>query len=83
MIKNKVNLALLMKTNTKWSTEVMDKIDRKLYELGRNTQAIYADSKSYNTTNCNWLQGGIMNVIIGRVKSILDKESIIIDRLGK
>ena len=55
MTKNKVNIALLKETNTKQSTEVMDKIDRKLHELGRNTQAIYADSKSHNTTNSDWL----------------------------
>ena len=61
----------------------MDKIDRKLYEIGRNTQAIYVDSKSHNTTNSSQLQGGIMNIITDRVKSFLDKESIIIDRLGK
>jgi len=53
MTKNKVNIALLMETNTKWSTEVMDKMDRKLQEIGRNTQATHADSKSYNTTNRN------------------------------
>jgi len=83
MIQNKVNIALLTETNTKWSTDVIDKIDRKLQELGRNTEAIYIDSKLYNTTTSDWLQGGIMNVITGGIKSFWDKESTFIDNLGK
>jgi len=70
MIQNKVNMALL--------TE-----NRKLQELGRNTEAIYVDSKSHNATTSDWLQGGIINVITGGTKSFWDKESTHIDNLGK
>ena len=72
-----------METNTKWMPSVMDKMDRKLLEIGRNTETIYADSKSYNTTNSDWLQGGLINMIIGGIKMFLDKESIKVDKLGK
>ena len=76
-------MALLTKTNTKWSTDIMDKIDRKLQELGRNTEAIYIDSKLHNIMTSDWLQGEIMNVIMGGTKSFWDKESTYIDNLGK
>ena len=62
---------------------VTDKIDRKLLEIGRNTETIYSDSKPYNTMNSNQLQGGIINIITGGVKMFLDKDSIKVDKLGK
>jgi hypothetical protein len=83
VIKNKVDIALLMETNAKWTTDIIDQISYQLKEFRRNTMAIFRDSKSYNTINSNWLQGGLMNVLTGRIVSCYDKQSVYVDELGK
>ena len=35
--RNSVDIALLTETNTKWTTNVVDRIRSKVKELGRNT----------------------------------------------
>ena len=72
-----------METNTKWATDITNRMNYHLQEFIRNTTAIYADSKLYNTTNSNWLQSGLMNVIIGGVFSFYDKQTVYVDELGK
>ena len=49
--RNSVNIALLIETNMKQMTNIVDRMRNKLKELGRNTQIIYADSKAYSTIN--------------------------------
>ena len=51
VMQKKVDIALLTETNMKWTTDITDKMSYHLQEFGRNTMAIFGDSKSYNTTN--------------------------------
>ena len=53
VIKNKVDIVLLIETNAKWTMDIIDQISYHLKEFGRNTIAIFRDSKSHNTTNSN------------------------------
>ena len=52
-------------------------------ELGRNTSIIFANSKAYMITNSDWLLGGMMEVINGKISSLIAKEIIKIDLIGK
>ena len=42
--KQQIDIILLNKTNAKWTTCNLDKIERKFKELGRETTVIRADS---------------------------------------
>ena len=53
--RNSINIVLLIKTNMKWMTNIVDRIRNKVKELGRNTQIIYTDSKAHSTINSSWL----------------------------
>ena len=63
--------------------DIINQMSYHLKEFGRNTMAIFRDSKSYNTTNSNWLQGRLMNVLTGRIVSCYNKQSVYVDELGK
>ena len=58
-------------------------MNNQMKELERNIQMIYADSKSYSTTNSSQLQGGMINILQGEIMSFMDRETIKIDYLGK
>ena len=55
----------------------------QLKELGRGIQIVYTDSKVYNMTKSNWLQGGIMNIIAKKAKGLYNKQEIVINDLGR
>ena len=63
--------------------DIIDQMSYHLKEFRRNTIAFFGDSKSYNTTNSNWLQGRLMNILTGRIVSCYDKQSVHVDELGK
>ena len=73
VIQHKIYIFLLTEANTKQITDITDRMNYHLQKFGRNTTAIYADSKSYNTTNSNWLQGGLMHIITEGVCSFYNK----------
>ena len=73
IIKNKVDIALLMETNAKQTMDIIDQMSYHLKEFGRSTMAIFGDSKSHNTINSNWLQGRLINVLTGRIVSCYNK----------
>ena len=52
-------------------------------EIGINIQVICADSKAHNTTGSDWLLGGMIVVIGGNMSSLLQKDKVKIDLLGK
>ena len=55
----------------------------KLKELNRNIEIIFINSKDQNCTKNNWLPGGTITAIWGKIVAIINKESIVINRLGK
>ena len=68
--KNKVDLVILTKINSKWTT-ITDIIISKIKELGRETICYYADSKVYNTIKTDQLQGGMVNIVRGKISSLI------------
>ena len=63
--------------------DIIDKMNNRMKELGRNIQMIYKDSKAYLTNNSSQLQGGMMNIVSGRIVSFYNKETVRIDQLSK
>ena len=72
--RNSIDIALLIETNTKWMTNVVDRMRNKIKELDRNIQIIYVNSKAHSTTNSLWLQGRMMNIIRGGIVSFFIKK---------
>ena len=48
-----------------------------------NTEVIYADSSDHGATKNEWLPGGTITAITGNIVSVMNKESIKVDKLGK
>ena len=44
---------------------------------------MYTDSRENNITKKNWLPRGLINVICGKVIQFYNKQSVVIDKLGK
>ena len=57
--------------------------EEKMSKLRQNLKIIVANSKAHNITKKDQLQGGIMNLIIGKVPAMLKREEITIDDLGR
>ena len=55
----------------------------KMKTLGWETRCYYADSKAHKTTNSEWLQGGLMNIITGKISSLIQHQEVKIDDLGR
>ena len=46
-------------------------------------QVMFMDSRAHNTTGSDWLPGGIMIVIGGNISSLVQRDKVKIDLLGK
>ena len=74
---------LMSEVNTKWTTQKKEKMRSKLAKLHQNIELISADSGDYDLTERDQLPGGIMNAFWGPIVSIIDKNKITVDKLGK
>lgn len=81
--KNEVDIVQITKTNSKQITITESVIKAKFYRLGRELEIIFADSKAHYTTKSDWLQGGMLNLIRGKIPSLLKKEDIKKDDIGR
>ena len=52
-------------------------------DLGRSTEYLFTDSSAHATTNTDWLQGEMMNIISRKLPSLVQKEKTKIDKLGR
>ena len=58
-------------------------IKKRLKGLGRSLEVIVVNSKVHYTIDSDWLQGGIIAIICGNTSSLMQKEQIKIDELGR
>ena len=80
---NKIDVAILSETNGKWITRTTDIMNSKVKELRRETSCYYADSKPNEIIDSDWLEGGTMNVITGRISSLIQPQQVKIDKVGR
>ena len=81
--RNKVNAVFVTKPNIKWTIKSCDIIKNKLNGLERSLEVIVADSKAYLAIDSDWLQGGTIAIICRNTLSLIQKEQIKIDELGR
>ena len=74
---------MLIEINTKWMTSIRKIMNNHLKKLNCNLELIFADSKDYQVTKNEWLPRGMLIAIWGEVIGAMNKESIIIDKIGK
>ena len=55
----------------------------KLKELHKNIDIVFTDSKDYSITKDEWLPGGTITSYWERISSLVNKQQIKIDKLGK
>ena len=80
---NKIDVAMLSKTNGKWIIRTTDIMSSKVKELRRETSYYYADSKPNEIIDSDWLEGGMMNVITGKISSLSQHEQVKFDKVGR
>ena len=51
--------------------------------LRREKRCYYVDSKAHKTTDSEWLQGGLMNVITGKMSSLIQHHQLKLDKIGR
>ena len=80
--KYQINIILLYKTNIKWMTNYLDKMEKKIKSLGREIMLIGADTKSWGTIKKEYLPGELLTIIRGKCKALVQEDSIKIGYLG-
>ena len=80
-----IDMYFICEENTKQITRNIEKMKYELKLLRRIVEIIIADTKSQNSTkiDTDYLLGGILNAVLGNIVSMIDKEKMIIGRLGK
>ena len=63
---NKIDVVMLSETNRKWTSRTTEKMSSNVNRLGRKIMCYYADGKPHETTESEWLQMLMMNVITGK-----------------
>ena len=74
--KYQIDIILLNKTNTKWTSVYLDKIEKVLKLLGRETIIIGANSSSQSTLVMEYLPGGLLLIFRGSSVSLIQDKSI-------
>ena len=74
---------MITETNTKQTAKSTDIIKSKFKDLGRSLELIVAESKTYNITESNWLQGRLLNVSCRKIPTLLQKNNMKINNLGR
>ena len=72
-IKNKIDMIMITETNSKWMIVMENIMKNKMKRLGRNIELIVTDSKAHNTIKRDWLQEGMINLIRGKIPTLIDK----------
>ena len=66
-----IDVLLLNETNTKWNYMNQDKITRRLKVLGREINIKTSDSGRWELTKKEWLPGGALTAVRGRIASLV------------
>ena len=72
--KHNIDIILLNEMNTKQNAPNRDRIERKLKVLGREVFIAIVDSTLQNTTNHDWLPGGLMTAVRRKSTSLINED---------
>ena len=77
-----IDIILLNEINLKCNTINRNKMIQRMKKLGRETKLFISDSEEWNTTKYNYLPGGILTVIRGKVAPLIQEDEIHYGKLG-
>ena len=80
--KYQIDMMLLNEVNVKWTPVNIDRMEHRLKVLGRETKMITADSTVWLVTKDSYLPGGLLTILRGKFRSLIDEESIKKGKLG-
>ena len=80
--KYQIDMICLNEVNAKWTPANIDKFERKVKVLGRETMVTTADSTVWSVSKDSYLPGGVANIMRGRYRALIDENSIQRGKLG-
>jgi len=80
--ENQIDILLFNETNLKWTPRNLDKIEQDLKKNNREVKVEGCDSKKWNLSTNNYLPGGLLTIIQGKSRSLLDEEKTQKSKLG-
>ena len=80
--KYQIDMICLNEVNVKWTPANIDKFERKVKVLGRETMVTTADSTVWSVSKDSYLPGGVANIMRGRYRALIDENSIQRGKLG-
>jgi len=80
--QKQIDIALFNETNMKWTPTNLDKIEYEFKKNNREVKVIGCDSKKWDLTTNNYLPGGLLTVVQGKCRALLQDETIHKSNLG-
>ena len=80
--QKQIDIALFNETNIKWTPTNLDKIEQEFKKNNWEVKVIGCDSKKWDLTTNNYLPGGLLIVVQGKCRSLLQDEHICKSNLG-
>ena len=80
--KYQIDIALLNEKNLKWNLATIDKIEYKCKEIGREVWIKGGDSKEWGVTNKNYLLGGVLTMVLGKSRALVQEDRVEYSPLG-
>ena len=77
-----INIAMFNETNMKWTPSNLDKIEKDLQNKYREVKVIGSDSKQWQLINNNYLPGGLLTIIKGTCRALLQEYQTHINKYG-
>ena len=73
---------LLSETQTKWTPSNVDRMQQRISQISREAVVIGADSRQWDVTPRQCLPGGILSIISGKCRSLVNENEIFKGDLG-
>ena len=77
-----IDIALFNETNMKWTPANLDKIEKEMRNKYREVKVIGSDSKQWQLTNNNYLPGGLLTIIKGKCRALLQESQTHVNKYG-
>ena len=76
IMKYQIDVLLLQESRTKWNTENFSKTERRMRAMDRESKIIPEQSNKLETTQSNYLLGGLLSIFFSKCSSLLDMKDI-------
>ena len=77
-----IDIVMLNETNIKWNPRNLDKIEQILRQKNREVKVIGSNSSMWSLIANNYLLGGLLTIIQGKCRALLQEEETFINKLS-